>query len=53
MFQFPWYRFLHLCIQYRIIRYDPDWVFPFGDLRVKAYLQLTEAYRSLTRPSSP
>ena len=24
----------------------------FGDLRVKAYLQLTAAYRSLSRPSS-
>ena len=25
---------------------------PFGNLRVKAYLQLTAAYRSLSRPSS-
>ena len=24
----------------------------FGDLRVEAYLQLTAAYRSLSRPSS-
>ena len=35
-----------------------DWpstsrVAPFGNLRVNAYLQLTEAYRSLSRPSSP
>ena len=27
-------------------------VSPFGNLRVKAYLQLTVAYRSLSRPSS-
>ena len=27
-------------------------VSPFGNLRVKAYVQLTEAYRSLSRPSS-
>ena len=27
-------------------------VSPFGNLRVKAYLQLPEAYRSLSRPSS-
>ena len=28
------------------------WVSPFGNLRIKALLQLPEAYRSLTRPSS-
>ena len=28
------------------------WVSPFGDLRIEAYLQLPEAYRSLSRPSS-
>ena len=27
-------------------------VSPFGNLRIKAYLQLPEAYRSLSRPSS-
>ena len=27
-------------------------VSPFGDLRIKAYLRLPEAYRSLSRPSS-
>jgi hypothetical protein len=53
MFQFTWCRFAYLCIQYAIIRYDPDGVVPFGNLRVKAYLQLTGAYRSLSRPSSP
>ena len=30
----------------------PQRVAPFGNLRVDAYLQLTEAYRSLSRPSS-
>ena len=28
------------------------WVSPFGDLRILAHLQLPEAYRSLSRPSS-
>ena len=28
------------------------WVAPFGNLRIKAYLQLPEAFRSLSRPSS-
>jgi hypothetical protein len=31
----------------------PRGVAPFGDLRVNACLRLTEAYRSLPRPSSP
>ena len=31
----------------------PYWVSPFGNLRVKGCLHLTEAYRSLPRPSSP
>ena len=30
-----------------------DRVSPFGNLRIKAYLPLPEAYRSLSRPSSP
>ena len=29
------------------------WVSPFGHLRIKAYCQLPEAFRRLTRPSSP
>ena len=29
-----------------------QWVSPFGNLRIKAYVQLPEAYRSLSRPSS-
>ena len=28
------------------------WVSPFGNLRINAYLQLPEAFRSLSRPSS-
>ena len=31
----------------------PHWVIPFGNLRIKAYLPLPGAYRSLSRPSSP
>ena len=30
-----------------------QWVAPFGNLRVKAHLQLFATYRSLSRPSSP
>ena len=30
-----------------------NWVVPFGNPRVKGYLHLTAAYRSLSRPSSP
>ena len=30
-----------------------DWVFPFGDPRIKACLRLPVAYRNLLRPSSP
>ena len=29
-----------------------QWVSPFGNLRIDAHLQLPEAYRSLSRPSS-
>jgi hypothetical protein len=29
------------------------WVSPFGNLRVNGHLRLSEAYRSLSRPSSP
>ena len=29
-----------------------QWVSPFGNLRIKAHVQLPEAYRSLSRPSS-
>ena len=30
-----------------------SWVAPFGNLRIKSYLHFPEAYRSLSRPSSP
>jgi hypothetical protein len=42
-----------LCIQAVAARHSPDWVIPFGNPRVKAYLPLSVAYRSLSRPSSP
>jgi hypothetical protein len=53
MFHFTGSRFLDLCIQSRITEHYFSWVAPFGNLRVKTLLQLTVAYRSLTRPSSP
>ena len=37
----------------RVPPYDRRRVAPFGNLRVKACLRLSEAYRSLPRPSSP
>ncbi len=52
MFQFSPLPSSRLCIQRVMIRYDPNRVTPFGNLRVKACLQLTVAYRSLPRPSS-
>lgn len=52
MVHFPTLPSADLCIQSGIPRYYPRWVAPFGNLRVKACLQLTEAYRSLPRPSS-
>ena len=47
--QFPSYTYL---IQYRIHGYESVWVSPFRDPRIKAYLQLPAAYRSLSRLSS-
>ena len=35
-----------------VTRHYPGRVSPFGDLRIKAYLRLPEAFRSLSRPSS-
>ena len=43
---------LRLCIHPNVIRHDSYGVSPFGHLRIKAYLSLPEAYRSLSRPSS-
>ena len=52
MVHFPGLSSLDLWIQSRILKYEPEWVAPFGNPRVKACLRLTEAYRSLPRPSS-
>ena len=52
MVHFPALSSTDLCIQSGIPRDYPRWVAPFGNLRVKAYLRLTEAFRSLSRPSS-
>ena len=35
------------------MRHDPHQVTPFGNPRFNACLRLSEAYRSLPRPSSP
>ena len=43
---------LTLWIHANVIRHDSYGVSPFGHLRIKAYLPLPEAYRSLSRPSS-
>ena len=42
----------YLCIQYAVSTHYRRWVHSFGNPRIKAYLQLPEAYRSLSRPSS-
>ena len=52
MVHFPGLSSLDLWIRSRILKYEPEWVAPFGNPRVKACLRLTEAYRSLPRPSS-
>ena len=52
MVHFPTLSSHRLCIQRWILRDEPKGVSPFGDPRVKAHLQLTGAYRSLSRPSS-
>jgi len=52
-FTSPGIAFLSLCIQERTAPYYCGQVTPFGNLRINAYLPLPEAYRSLSRPSSP
>ena len=52
MVHFPALPSTGLCIQPGIPQHDSRWVAPFGHLRVEACLQLTEAFRSLPRPSS-
>ena len=46
MFQFPGYALITLWIQVMILLHYEQGVPPFGNLRIKAYLQLPEAYRS-------
>ena len=52
MFQFAGLLSLLLCIHNRITVNYYCWVFPFGNLWIKAYLLLPKAYRCLSRPSS-
>ena len=49
MFQFPAFASLFNSD----IRASHGWVVPFGNLRITGHLHLPEAYRSLSRPSSP
>jgi hypothetical protein len=53
MSHFPPLASLRLCIQRAMTGHDSRRVSPFGHPRVDACLRLTEAYRSLPRPSSP
>ncbi len=53
MFHFPPLAPANLWIQSAGAGVWPRRVAPFGNPRVKACLQLTAAYRSLPRPSSP
>jgi hypothetical protein len=52
MVHFPGLSSTDLWIQSGISRHDSRGVASFGNLRVKACVRLTEAYRSLPRPSS-
>ena len=52
MVHFPTLSSTGLWIQPGIPRDEPGWVSPFGNRRVEACLRLTDAYRSLPRPSS-
>ena len=52
MFQFPGLSSPPYLIQAGILRHDPEWVPPFGDLRVEGCVPLAGDYRSLPRPSS-
>ena len=46
-------RTLPYFIRVKTMPYYQHQVIPFGNLRIKVYLPLPEAYRSLSRPSSP
>ena len=52
MFQFPRLPLPSLCVQLEVMGNDSHRVYPSGDPRVKGYVLLTVAYRSLSRPSS-
>ena len=45
MFQFPGSTSCTLCIQMHVLFHYEQWVPPFGNPRIKVYLQLPEAYR--------
>ena len=53
MVHFPSFASTGLCVHPGMTGHDPSRVSPFGHLRIKACLQLPEAFRSLPRPSSP
>src|SRR3990170_1215512 len=53
MFQFSPWPSTRLCIQRGMTAHDGCRVSPFGHLRITAYVRLPEAFRSLSRPSSP
>src|SRR4051794_6816970 len=53
MFQFSPLAPHSLWIQERVTRHDSRRVSPFGHPRINAYVRLPEAFRSLSRPSSP
>ena len=53
MFQFPSLSPRALCVQARVRTHYRTWVPPFGNLRIKSYVLIPVAYRSLSRPSSP
>src|SRR5215216_7987467 len=53
MFQFSPLAPRSLWIQERVTRHDSRRVSPFGHPRINAYVRLPEAFRSLSRPSSP
>ena len=53
MFQFRRFpQYTYFKFQCIVPEYEPRWVSSFRDLRINAYLQLPEAYRSLSRLSS-
>ena len=53
MFQFRRFpRCTYFKFQCSVLEYELKWVSPFRNLRINAYLQLPEAYRSLSRLSS-